>query len=88
MHCCSVARAIISLKVAACEQVSHMTMITIPLSDEHLAQLRTWAEQAGLSPEEFLRRRVEQLLEQPDERFRRAATYVLEKNAELYRRLA
>jgi hypothetical protein len=65
-----------------------MTMITIPLSDERLAQLRTWAERTGLSPEEFLRRRVEQLLEPPDEQFRRAAAYVLQKNAELYRRLA
>ena len=65
-----------------------MTMITIPLSEERLAQLRTWAEEAGLSPEEFLRRRVEQLLDRPDERFRQAAAYVLQKNAELYRRLA
>jgi len=65
-----------------------MTMITIPLSDERLAQLRTWAEEAGLSPEEFLRRRVEHLLERPDEQFRQAANYVLKKNAELYRRLA
>jgi hypothetical protein len=65
-----------------------MTMITIPLSDERLAQLRAWAEQAGLSPEELLRRRVDQLLERPDEQFRRAAAYVLRKNAELYRRLA
>lgn len=65
-----------------------MTMISIPLSDERLAQLRTWAEQTGLTPEEFLRRRVEQLLERPDEQFHQAAAYVLQKNAELYRRLA
>lgn len=65
-----------------------ITAITIPLSDERLAQLRAWAEQAGLPPEEFLRRRVEQLLDRPDEQFREAASYVLEKNAELYRRLA
>ena len=65
-----------------------MTMITIPLSDERLAQLRTWAEQAGLTPEEFLRQRVEHLLAPPDGQFRRAAAYVLQKNAELYRRLA
>src|SRR4051794_24410079 len=57
-----------------------MTTITIPLSDERLAQLRAWAEQTGLSPEEFLRRRVEQLLDRPDEQFRQAATYVLKKN--------
>jgi hypothetical protein len=65
-----------------------MTAISIPLSEERLAQLRTWAERTGLTPEEFLRRRVEQLLEPPDERFRQAAAYVLQKNAELYRRLA
>ena len=65
-----------------------MTMIAIPLTEDHLAQLRTWAEQTGLYPEEFLRRRVEQLLDRPDEQFRQAAAYVLQKNAELYRRLA
>jgi hypothetical protein len=65
-----------------------MTTITIPLSDDRAAQLRTWAERAGLSPEEFLRRRVEQFLAQPDDQFRQAAAYVMDKNAELYRRLA
>lgn len=65
-----------------------MTTITIALSEERVAQLRIWAERAGLPPEEFLRRRVERLLDQPDEQFRQAASYVLEKNAELYRRLA
>ena len=65
-----------------------MTMIAIPLSDERVAQLRLRAQQAGLPPEEFLRRRVEQLLDHPDESFREAAAYVLEKNAELYRRLS
>jgi hypothetical protein len=65
-----------------------MTMITIPLSEERFAQLRLWAEQAGLPPEEFLARRIEQLLDRPDEQFRQAASYVLQKNAELYRRLA
>jgi antitoxin FitA len=64
-----------------------MTMITIPLSDERLAQLRIRAEQTGLTPEEFLRIRVEQLLAQPDDQFCQAAAYVLQKNAELYRRL-
>jgi hypothetical protein len=65
-----------------------MTMITVPISEERLAQLRFWAEQAGLAPEEYLRRRVEQLLEKPDVQFRQAAAHVLQKNAELYRRLA
>lgn len=65
-----------------------MTTITIPLSEERIAQLQMWAEQAGLPPEEYLRLRVEQLLDRPDEQFREAANYVLQKNAELYRRLA
>ena len=65
-----------------------MSTIAIPLSDERMEQLRLRAEQAGLPPEEFLRRRVEQLLDRPDEQFSQAAKYVLEKNAELYRRLA
>jgi hypothetical protein len=65
-----------------------MTTVAIPLSDERAAQLRLRAEQAGLTPEEFLRRRVEQFLDQPDEAFHQAAAYVLEKNAELYRRLS
>ena len=65
-----------------------MATVSIPLSDERFALLRTRAELAGLTPEEFLLRRVEQLLEQPDESFRRAADYILQKNAELYRRLA
>jgi hypothetical protein len=68
--------------------VYDVTTITIPLSEERLEQLRLWAEQVGLPPEEFLRRRVEQILDRPDEPFRQAATYVLEKNADLYRRLA
>ncbi len=50
-----------------------MTMISIPLSDEHIVQLRKWAEQSGVTPEEFLRRRVEQILMPPDEQFRQAA---------------
>ena len=65
-----------------------MTSITTPLSDERVAQLRVWAEEAGLPPEEFLRRRIEQLLDRPDQQFRKVADYLLQKNAELYRRLA
>jgi hypothetical protein len=64
-----------------------MTAVTIPLSDARWAQLQAWAEQAGLSPEEFLRRRIDEYLE-PDERFQAAAAHVLAKNDELYRRLA
>jgi|APCry1669188879_1035177.scaffolds.fasta_scaffold93141_2 predicted DNA binding CopG/RHH family protein len=68
--------------------VPAMTSITIPLSDEQVSQLRIWAEEAGLPPEEFLRRRVEQLLARPDQQFQKAADHLLQKNAELYRRLA
>jgi hypothetical protein len=50
-----------------------MMTIAIPLSDEHMARLRVRAEQAGLAPEEFLRRCVEQFLDRTDERFRQAA---------------
>src|SRR5579884_3549863 len=42
-----------------------MTTISISLSGECLDQLRKWAERSGLTPEEFLRHRVEQLLEPP-----------------------
>lgn len=65
-----------------------MKTIVIPLSEAYVEQLHLRAEQAGLTPEEFLRRRVERLLDQPDEQFLQAAAYVLQKNAELYRRLA
>jgi hypothetical protein len=65
-----------------------MTTIIIPLSEERLNQLQRWAKQAGMAPEEYLRRRIEELLDRPDEHFRVAAEYVLQKNAELYRRLA
>lgn len=65
-----------------------MTVIAVPLTDDRAARLRALANEAGLSPEEFLHRRVDQLLDHPDEEFNRAAAYVLEKNTELYRRLA
>ena len=64
-----------------------MTTITLPLSDERYAQLQARAEQAGLAPEEFLRQRVDEILNGPDDEFRTAAAFVLDKNAELYRRL-
>jgi len=65
-----------------------MTTFTIPLSDERAAQLRVLAGVAGLAPEEFLRRQVEQFLDRPDESFQKAAENLVQKNAELYRRLA
>lgn len=65
-----------------------MTTITIPLSEDRIAQLQVWAQQSGLSPEEFLRQLVEKILEPPDDEFRKTVDYVFKKNAELYRRLA
>ena len=65
-----------------------MTTISIPLSDEKRARLQDLADRMGLSAEEFLLRRVEQLLDRSDTDFAEAAEYVLRKNAELYRRLS
>ena len=39
-----------------------MTTITIPLQAEQLAQLRGLADRSGLTPEEYLLHRVEELL--------------------------
>ena len=65
-----------------------MTTVTIPVSDDRFERLRSLAQQAGISPEEFLKRRVEFLLDQPDEEFKAITERILEKNSELYRRLA
>jgi antitoxin FitA len=65
-----------------------MTTLSISLSDDRQARLRSLAERAGLTVEEYLQRRVEKLLDGPDDAFNQAARYVLDKNAELYRRLA
>jgi antitoxin FitA len=69
-------------------EIATMTTVTIPLSEEKQARLQSLAERAGMTSEEFLRRRVEKLLEEPDDAFTEAVGYVLGKNAELYRRLA
>jgi antitoxin FitA len=65
-----------------------MTAITVPLSEERLAQLRDLAQRTGVSPEELARAGLEDWLRQPRRDFAEAARYVLQKNAELYRRLA
>ena len=65
-----------------------MTTVTIPVSDDQFERPRALAEQAGISPEEFLKRRVEFLLDQPDDEFKAITERILEKNRELYRRLA
>ncbi len=65
-----------------------MTTMTIPISDERVERLQSLAQQAGLPPEEFLRLRVDSLLDQLSDEFNQAADQVIQKNAELYRRLA
>lgn len=65
-----------------------MTTVTIPVSDDRFERLRSLAQQAGVTPEEFLKRRVEFLLDQPNEEFKAITERILEKNRELYRRLA
>jgi hypothetical protein len=65
-----------------------MTAITIELPSERLQKLQEMALKFGVSMEELVRLRVEDMLTQPEEQFRKAAEYVLKKNAELYKRLA
>jgi hypothetical protein len=65
-----------------------MTTFSIPLPEDRVSQLLLHAERVGLSPEEYLRRCVEEILDRQDQVFRGAVEHVLTKNAELYRRLA
>ncbi len=65
-----------------------MTTITVPISEERLAQLQALAERAGVGVEELARAGLEEWLRQPRGDFAAAAEHVLQKNAELYRRLA
>lgn len=65
-----------------------MTTIGVTLSDERLVQLRSWAEQTGATPEDFLSQVIERILDWREEQFREAMEYVFKKNVELYRRLA
>ena len=65
-----------------------MTLFSIPLPEDRASKLLFQAERIGLSPEEFLRRCVGEILDRPDEAFSDAAEHVLKKNAEIYKRLA
>lgn len=51
-------------------------------------KLRDEANRLGLSPEEFARAALADILSASDAEFRAAAARVLSKNEELYRRLA
>ena len=64
-----------------------MTLFSIPLPEDGASKLLFQAERAGLSPEEFLRRCVDEILDRPNEAFSDAAEHVLKKNAEIYKRL-
>jgi antitoxin FitA len=65
-----------------------MTSITISLTEERVQKLKALAATSGISPEELVRKSVDQWLEQPATEFAAAAAYVLKKNEELYQRLA
>ena len=65
-----------------------MPVVSIPLRDDQVRELRLRADQVGISLEEYLAQCVGEHLGRLAEEFRQAAGRVLEKNAELYRRLA
>lgn len=65
-----------------------MNTITITLPSERLVELEGKAYRLGITPEDFVRISVEELLVRPDEAFQKTMEYVLEKNKNLYLRLA
>ena len=65
-----------------------MPVVSIPLRDDQVRELRLRADQVGISLEEYLAQCVGEHLDRSAAEFREAAGRVLEKNAELYRRLA
>jgi hypothetical protein len=62
--------------------------LSIELSAAQGEQLRREAERLGVSPEEFARAIVADVLAAPAEEFTTAAARVVQRNRELYRRLA
>ena len=65
-----------------------MTVLNVALKESQVERLQLLADLAGVSAEEFLNRRVAEILDDQELSFEEAAKYVLKKNAELYRRLA
>jgi predicted transcriptional regulator len=61
--------------------------ITIQLTPEQEARLRSVAGQLKVSPEALAETAVRDLLAQPDDEFLKVAQTVLEENRELYERL-
>lgn len=65
-----------------------MTTITISLPNDRLRALEKKSAILNLSPEEFVRLSIEELISRPNEEFQQVMRDVLKKNAELYKRLA
>ncbi len=61
--------------------------ITLQLTPEQEAKLRSVAGQLEVSPEALAETAVRDLLAQPDDEFLRVAKKVVEENRELYERL-
>ncbi len=61
--------------------------VAIDISEEQAKRLKTEADRLGLTPEQFTKAAVVDLLDRKDD-FSRAASYVLDKNADLYARLS
>jgi hypothetical protein len=61
--------------------------ITLQLTPEQEAKLRSVAGQLKVSPEDLAETAVRDLLAQPDDEFLRVAKKVVEENRELYERL-
>jgi antitoxin FitA len=62
--------------------------ITVDLSDEQAAHLRSLAEELRVQPNDLVRAACLDLLSKPARDFQDVADYVLGKNQELYKRLA
>ncbi len=65
-----------------------MSTISVSITDEQMTKLKAFASRLGVSPEDIVRMRVDQILNGDDEKFLDAAACALEKNIELYCRLA
>ena len=65
-----------------------MPIVSIPLRDDQVRELRLRADQAGIPLEATLARCVGELLDRSADEFPQAAGRVLETYAELSRRLA
>ena len=64
-----------------------MPIVSIPLCDDQIRELRLRADQAGIPVEATLARSVGELLDRSADEFRVAAERVMEKHAELSRRV-